>query len=50
MKRLNAIPKRFEIPAGFYVPTHAQGVRLFEVANCDVKVGEVIANCDEFTH
>jgi hypothetical protein len=36
---------RHRFPASCFI--HMRGVRLFEVANCDVKVGEVIANCDE---
>jgi hypothetical protein len=47
-KSLNRAVKRNadRFPERFYVSSHSPGVRLFDIAKCDVKAEELIANCD----
>src|SRR6266542_4986467 len=34
------------VPNRFHVSAYPRGVRFFDIADCDVKAGELIAKCD----
>ena len=46
--RFNEAIKRnpTSVPNRFHVSAYPRGVRFFDIADCDVKAGELIAKCD----